>query len=377
LIWRLDPFSGVYTCSKEVEAMKKTPFAILLTLTAIAVVALPATVSAGGDSVLEKYFSNIEVGKPHKFENLTVFPILLVSRGTTLNYTALDDALSAGDLVVKEVAQEEVNVVEAKNEGNEFVYGMTGEVILGAKQDRMLESDILFPPKSDWIRIPVYCTERGRWRFETKSFAASGFSVPTRVRQRAVQGESQSGVWGQISEYSAQFKASAPTEALGDILETEEVKADSKPYVKEFEDLPAREPQAVGVVVVAGGTILVADVFGSHELFSELWKKLLRSYIVDAIGVEQKGRVTKKAVQAFVKEAATGEFRSRATPGVGEVFSITGKKLKGSALTHRDAVVHLDLFPYDPEMQGEGGYVPRLDERRIDRTRDSERGTRN
>jgi len=322
----------------------------------------------GGEAVLKQFAGGLELAEAQAYRNLTIFPVFSKAEATEIEYATLDQALSGGKFIVKELSREEVNVVDAKNDGDSFVFGMSGEVILGAKQDRMLKSDVLFPPHSEWLHIPVYCTERGRWHAVSKGFSPAGISVPLDVRKEATLSESQTGVWSKIGRYQASFEALAPTEALRDVVESPQVKEHSEPYVSEFEDLPSKAPKAVGVVIAVGDRILGIDIFGSRALFGGMWKKLLRSYVVDAVGYKGEGKIAKETAEAFLKELSLAEYSSRATPGVGEVFSISSRQAKGSVLMHRGSVVHLDLFPAGArEPTDEEGRIPRLDYRRNER----------
>jgi hypothetical protein len=44
------------------------------------------------------------------------------------------------------------------------------------------------------------------------------------------------------------------------------------------------QPGIVGVVVARNGRVVWADVFASQRLFASYWPKLLKSYVVDALG---------------------------------------------------------------------------------------------
>jgi hypothetical protein len=44
------------------------------------------------------------------------------------------------------------------------------------------------------------------------------------------------------------------------------------------------QPGVVGVVVARNGKPVWADVFASQRLFASYWPKLLKSYVVDALG---------------------------------------------------------------------------------------------
>ena len=85
-----------------------------------------------------------------------------------------------------------------ENRGKSHVLLLTGEILLGGKQNRVLMEDTLLPPMSGPRHIGVYCVEQGRWsgrrqEFEAKeSFAAPG--LRSQVMQKADVGETMAGL---------------------------------------------------------------------------------------------------------------------------------------------------------------------------------------
>src|SRR3954466_7738374 len=53
------------------------------------------------------------------------------------------------------------------------VFLMDGQELVGAKQNRILNTDVLVPARST-LRIPVSCVEQHRWRHVSATFSAGG-----------------------------------------------------------------------------------------------------------------------------------------------------------------------------------------------------------
>ena len=133
---------------------------------------------------IKSSLKKLVIGKPITYKNLTIFPL---TQGFTpkTRYTTLDEAMGKDWLTIREIGSGDVNFVELRNTGNKTVLILTGEMISGAKQDRMLKDDVLIPANSKWVRVPVYCVEHGRWAAVSPAFKSSGLVVPNALRQCA------------------------------------------------------------------------------------------------------------------------------------------------------------------------------------------------
>ena len=105
---------------------------------------------------------DIVVGRAKRYRDITVFPL---HRAVTprLDYMALDEALDRKLVEVTEVdAAGSVPDLLVKNCGKRSVLIIDGEEVVGAKQNRVVNTSILLPAEST-TKIPVSCTEAGRW----------------------------------------------------------------------------------------------------------------------------------------------------------------------------------------------------------------------
>ncbi|MFO7676715.1 MAG: DUF6569 family protein [bacterium] len=292
--------------------------------------------------------------------NLTVFPLVGATGGSG-SYLTLDKAIARGRVEVQEKDGGDVNLVRVRNTSNGHVFGLAGEIITGAKQNRMLERDVLLPPNSGWLELPVYCVEHGRWHGETMEFSSKGQVAAGRVRGRAANTRDQSEVWAEISANKADLGVAAPTSRFDAVFEDRNVQDEVRGYRAKLESqVPALAPGAVGVAVAVGGRFVCVDVFGSPALFRALWPRLLESYVVDALAGRPAGAMTADDVRAVLRDAASAAQVARPSVGVGQAWRIEGTAVTGSALVRGKEVVHLDLFPAE-----DGGATPlRLDIRR-------------
>lgn len=354
----------------------------LLTTTLIALISLsavgPTRNSAnpvpmppirGDDNPVRRLASELTLSEPQHYRNLTIIPILANRQQYQgQSFLTLDRALDQGVVRVEEKGAGEVNTVRVRNTGKLTVFGLAGEMIVGARQDRMLKSDVLIPPHSDWIDIGVYCTEHGRWDGATREFRSMRTVAPGGLRGKAAQTESQREVWADVARTQGAVSASAGTSALKSVYSAPKVSGQSEAYLDHFRPIPRDADRAVGVLVAVGNRIVCMDIFGSHELFQDMWDKLLRSYVVDALSEPELGRLERREAEQFMRTLDDADLQRRSTPGSGQLYRIRATEGEGSGLVFHEQVVHLDLFPSaagsDEPGQDQG---PSLDFRRPSR----------
>ncbi|MCE9638605.1 MAG: TIGR02452 family protein, partial [Betaproteobacteria bacterium] len=106
------------------------------------------------------------------------------------------------------------------------VYLMDGQELVGAKQNRILNTDVLVPAGST-LKIPVSCVEQGRWHHTSMAFMA-GKSASHRTRTAKMtrvhaslkqdhrHDADQQAVWQEVAASIGASGAASPTHALAD-----------------------------------------------------------------------------------------------------------------------------------------------------------------
>lgn len=312
-------------------------------------------ISQAQEDVVINYLNKIKVGTAFEYKNLKIYPLHAVKTLSTQSYVTLDEATAKGWIKIKEIGSGQVNFVTVKNTGNKMVFLLTGEVISGAKQDRMLSADILLPAISSWTQVPVYCVEHGRWTQVSPEFKSGMMIVPNAVRQKAKISESQAEVWDEIASSQDRLGIASGTGTVTANYADEDVQKKVDEYEKEFEKFPEASPTTIGVVVTTGNRVICFDLFANTGLLKKYWKKLIRSYAMDALHGDR-GLLDKDDIERFLDALAEANFTSTTTSGIGSLLKIESDFGKGSALVYGSAVVHMDFFPSegfidDPELQ--------------------------
>ncbi len=298
-----------------------------------------------GKDPVKNYLSQCDLKKPVIHRNLTIIPV--IGPKTSLSVLTLDEALESKLLTIKEVSQQgTVNTLAVYNESKSHVFIMAGEILAGAKQDRVLKEDALIPPNSGKVLVNAYCVEQGRWAHKSDKFYSENKAANISVRQSARDMGTQGAVWGKVAETNRAVAADAPTQSLSSSFESEKVQKEKKEYSRHFIDIPGQYPGANGVIVLVNGKVLVADMFSSDDIFKKLWPKLYESYILEAIS-RQKSSVDSDFVksQDFIAEIIETQIKYHDGAGTGRNFDFRNNRVLGSGIILRNNMIHMEAFP--------------------------------
>ena len=313
-------------------------------------------------SVLQGYLGKVKLGRKQSHRNLAVFP-LLSGYTTALDYMTLDEALAGGLIEVTEVSQGgAVPELKVVNKSPRMVLILDGEELVGAKQNRIVNTTILIQAKSTTV-IPVSCVEQGRWHYRSPSFsseerimspalrAMKAEHVSRSVGQSGTFRSDQGRIWEEISEKADRLAAESPTMAMADIYEKE--RSSLSDYLKHFRPVEMQ----VGAVFLINGKVVGLDSFGKPETLAQVFRKLVESYALDAVDWSEPGieeRPSGAEVRTFLEVAHTSPVESHSSVGLGTDCRMESERLAGFALVHEEQVLHLSVFA-----RGNGSYEAR------------------
>ena len=127
------------------------------------------------EGTLRALVSKVEVSEPVSVDGLQVFG-LKINGQSGLSYTTLDEALGSDALDVTEVDEHgHVPTLRVTNKGDTWVFLMAGEHLIGAKQDRVLNTSMMADRRSQ-MNVDVSCVEQGRWGYRSHKFHSRGSS---------------------------------------------------------------------------------------------------------------------------------------------------------------------------------------------------------
>lgn len=303
------------------------------------------------DATVKKYLTSFEFGELQHFKNMGVLP-LLTSLDDSPEYLTLKEALDMQVLAITEVSHEgSVPELKVINSAEIPVLLLDGEEVVGAKQNRVLNTSILVAEKSELI-IPVSCTEQGRWAYREREFSDSDTLMSTKLRRIKAKTVSdtladsqefrsdQGTVWTAISEMSEDAGAHSETGAMKAAYE--EKKRDLNDYLSAFPTIPEQK----GLLAFIDGEVVGFDFVSSQAAYGLLHPKLVKSYAMDAILQKSKisGAPDVSKAQAFISKTQKCKENKYESVGKGWDYRYEGKLLVGSALKFGKKVIHLAFF---------------------------------
>ena len=126
-------------------------------------------------------FPEIRIGQAIRHEGLSVFPLFAEPVGE-VEYVLSDEAIREGSVTVEEISESgSVPELLVENEGDVRVLFLEGEELIGAKQNRILNTTVLIGAHTK-TKIPVSCVEAGRWGYQSRKFGSGGTCSPSRLR---------------------------------------------------------------------------------------------------------------------------------------------------------------------------------------------------
>lgn len=303
-------------------------------------------------AVIQTYLDEAKIGRKQSYRNLAVFP-LLSGYAADMGYITLDEALSEELIEVMEVDESgSVPELRVVNRSPKMVLILDGEELVGAKQNRIVNTTILIRGKSTTV-IPVSCVEQGRWSYESLGFHSKERLMPAQLRaskaeqvHRSIRSSDsfrsdQSEIWDEISSKAARMEAESPTMAMAEIYEKK--RSSLADYVDHFRLVEMQ----VGAVFAINGKVVGLDSFGKPETFARVFKKLVESYALDAIDwaeTEGASKTLRSKVTKFLQATSTAPVESRPSVGLGTDCRLESKEVNGFALIHDGQILHLSVF---------------------------------
>jgi hypothetical protein len=301
---------------------------------------------------IQSTLSQLSLGQPQVFANMALFP-LIATHAEAPDYLVLEEALKSEVGRISEISEGgSVPELAFENNAPARVLLVDGEELIGARQNRILNISILVPAGRK-LTIPVSCCEQGRWGYTgSRQFASSDSALFARakakkmlrvsesMRSRGDRRSDQREIWDDIAMKSASLGVCSDTSAMADVYTQQQASLES--YVNAF----TLEPGQSGAVVAIDGKVVGVELFDAPATFGRFFRKLLKSFALDAIDVEQPVTSLPAAeiARAFLEHLAAASAETFAALGDGEDLRLHGAGVVAGALVADGRVRHLAGF---------------------------------
>jgi hypothetical protein len=131
---------------------------------------------------IQGYLGSLQLGEVQQFKNLAMVPVVS-DYDDGLGYITLGEALGVGSIEIREVSEGgSVPELRVVNRAGMMVLILDGEELVGAKQNRIVNTSILVAAGCE-IVIPVSCVEQGRWTYKSDVFSSKQRVMSPSIRQ--------------------------------------------------------------------------------------------------------------------------------------------------------------------------------------------------
>jgi hypothetical protein len=308
---------------------------------------------------VQKWLAGVEVGEGMHHQNLTVFPLFWQggdpeAASGEAQYQLLSDAVENEEAVVEEVSEGgQVPFLGVKNTGGTPILIPEGEILMGAKQNRVVNLTVLVAAEASF-KLPVSCVEQGRWHYRSREFKPAAFAHPklrelkvkSAQRSRRFRGEAladQGRVWDEVGEHLHDLAAYSPT---ADFAASVDAAPERMDRYRQRIELPR---EACGFIAARDGRVVGLDLFDKPQTMRKLWRRMADAYFLESAREwSESPPVARDAAEKFISDVTDRLEKADRQPDLGVEFEVLGEELSGSALFYDGAVCHLSAFTSPP-----------------------------
>jgi len=334
--------------SQRVASLVAGAVALVLTIALVlaAAVVLATAAHAGHVPEVQRLLGGLTVEPPRAHKHMLVYPIRWAGKQAPGRWETLDAALKAGHLKVGEMARANVPTVEVTNAGEGTVFLMSGEIIRGGKQTRVIRKDTIVEPKQK-VAVAVFCVERGRWA-GGKDFKGAANLAPASIQDAINRGAGQGEVWHRVRQAAPALGGSNATENLDGMLESEKARRSFDEVHKDLGTFSPPDTVGIAVADARTGKVVGLELFGRRDLFDGLQEKLVEGYASDLVltaagDAKADKQVPTARVLAFVRRALKGTSGYEDTPGSGRGLTLKAGSVCGKGVAVGEDPIHLSI----------------------------------
>lgn len=273
----------------------------------------------------------------------------------TFDYISGPSAIAKNYVEVREVGLAgSVNNLELINTSDKFIFFLDGDILTGAKQNRVLNTSVFVAPNSK-LTIPVSCVEQGRWSSISKKFRPTDFISPDILRAKKMKAininlkkdrgyyASQSEIWDEVDKYIVYNKVQSHTKDFTSVY---------KHLDKDFDEFSKNfivDNNSNGLAIFVDNSPLGIDIFNRTDIYREYFPKRLKSVALEVFNLKDlKNTMTEAEANyktlALFDELEKVQFTMHDGVGVGKEKRYDNDKFVALELTYLQHLIHFTLL---------------------------------
>ncbi|WP_305514479.1 ARPP-1 family domain-containing protein [Methanobrevibacter sp. V14] len=289
---------------------------------------------------LDEVNRDIDILTPQSHKNITIIP-LKTQINNKLDILTLKNGFELGLVQVKECEVSTVNTLIVENNAITPLILIDGEEVIGGDQNRLVNNTIVMEPKST-MKIPVSCTERGRWGYKSEFKNSDYIANYNTRRSKEIASRSRSQyqdvIWSSINDLEDENSYASPTSAMEESYE--QLKSNHDKIIKEFEIVDGQN----GVLIMINGEIKGFELFLNPTIYNAFHEKILKSYLIDAKIEDKIFTVNIDTVREIINNVFDSTFEKRENMGLEKPYDFENPEGLGKLYLYENQIIHLSYF---------------------------------
>ena len=225
---------------------------------------------------------NIQILDLQQNSNIQIAQLNRVD-SSSMNIISIHDAYRDSLIQINEVSQEgQVNKIILKNLSTQHVFILDGDIILGAKQNRIFNTSILIGPMKECY-LSVSCIEKNRWQKSNSSFRPANYLSHKSLRKKKIDSDynrsryNQNEVWDEVSNLNKRYNQRSKTSSHTTLHESKKPLVDNLKYKFDI------NPNASGLAYFINGNLQGIEMFYNDSIYKSYYLPLMSSICLEGI----------------------------------------------------------------------------------------------
>ena len=291
-------------------------------------------------SSLDNINVDIELLTPQVHENMAIIPIK-TAQNYKIDLLTLEKGIELSLVNVKECEHSQVNTLIVENKSVAPLILIDGEEVVGGDQNRIVSQTLIIAPQSS-MKIPVNCSEQGRWAYK-KEFIHSDYIADYNTRRskefaRRQNRSVQHAVWSSIRDVEDEYSFASPTSALSESYDN--LKKTHNDAVKSFEIAEGQN----GVLVIVDGEVKGFEVFLNSDIYRQFHEKIIKSYLINSKDENSMFSVNVDEAKSVINSAIDSSFELKESIGLEESYEFENDNGLGVISIYEKEIIHWSYF---------------------------------